>query len=60
MLMGYPKIIGGKGIKIRFTIIIGKFIGRAVPFVGWGILAYELGSVFYTTQVEYNRIIDDE
>lgn len=59
-IVGTARIIGGEGFKVRFTIIIGKFIGRTVPFVGWGILAYELGSIFYNTQVEFNRITGNE
>ncbi len=56
MVTGYPKIIGGKGMRIAFTKIIGKFAGRAVPFIGWGILVYDLGSIFYDTQIIFNDI----
>ena len=49
-VIGYPKIIGGKGLKVRLTKIIGRIIGRAIPIVGWGVLAYDLGNIFYDTQ----------
>lgn len=60
MTTGYPKIIGGKGMRVAFTKVVGKFIGRSIPIIGWGVLAYDLGAIFYDTQVEFNRIIDDE
>ncbi|MBE7654001.1 hypothetical protein [Tenacibaculum finnmarkense] len=57
-VIGYPKIIGGKGLKKRLTKIIGRIVGRATPIIGWGILTYDLGSIFYDTQMVYNHIVD--
>ncbi len=59
-VIGYPKIIGGKGLKIRLTKIIGRIIGRATPIIGWGVLTYDLGNIFYDTQMVYNHIVDAE
>ncbi|WP_262885496.1 hypothetical protein [Tenacibaculum maritimum] len=42
------------------TKIIGRFIGRATPFIGWGVLAYDLGVIFYNTQVQFNEITDEK
>ena len=60
MITGTPKIIGGKGMRIALTKVIGKFVGRMIPFVGWGILAYDISVILYDTQVVYNLIIDEE
>ena len=60
MLTGYPRVIGGKGMRIALTKVIGKFLGRAIPFVGWGILAYDLSVVLYDTQIVYNYIIYEQ
>ncbi|MFL0064887.1 hypothetical protein [Tenacibaculum maritimum] len=57
---GVPKIIGGNGMKVTMTKIIGRFIGRATPFIGWGVLAYDLGVIFYNTQVQFNEITDEK
>jgi RHS repeat-associated protein len=55
---GYPKALGGRGMRIAFTKSIGRFAGRAIPIVGWGTLAYDVGATFYRTQVTYNRIVN--
>lgn len=60
MVTGLPKAIGGNGIKVALTKIVGRFIGRVTPFVGWGILTYDLGIIFYDTQIAYDRILDGE
>jgi len=59
MLTGYPKIIGGQGMRVALTKVIGKFLGRAIPIVGWGILAYDLSVILYDTQLVYNHITDE-
>lgn len=59
-ITGYPKIIGGKGLRVTFTKIIGRFLGRAVPIIGWGILAYDISIIFYDTQIEFDTIIGNE
>jgi hypothetical protein len=42
---------------IRFTKLIGRFLGRSVPIVGWGVLVYDVGIVLYNTQVEFDNIV---
>lgn len=59
-IVGKAKIVGGKGLQIRFTKIVGRFVGRAIPIVGWGVLAYDLGAIFYNTQMIFNIITSDE
>ena len=49
-------IANSSGIRIAFTKSIGRFLGRAVPVVGWGILTYDVGMTLYNTQVEFDRI----
>jgi hypothetical protein len=56
-ITGYPKVIGGEGMKIAMTKIIGRFAGRMVPIIGWGVLTYDVGMTLYNTQVEYNKIV---
>lgn len=56
MVTGIPKIIGGNGLRIAFTKIIGKFVGRAIPIIGWGILTYDVGIIFYNTHIIFNSI----
>ncbi|MCD8440900.1 STM2901 family protein [Tenacibaculum finnmarkense] len=60
MATGLPRIIGGKGMRISLTKVIGKFVGRTIPFIGWGILAYDLSIILYDTQLVYNHIIDEK
>jgi hypothetical protein len=43
-----------------FTKNIGRFMGRAVPFVGWGLLLYDVGATFVNTQLEYNKIVGED
>lgn len=59
MLTGYPKIVWGQGMRVALTKVIGKFLGRAIPFVGWGILAYDLRVILYDTQLVYNHITNE-
>ncbi len=47
-----------KGLK--YTTKIGRFVARWVPIIGWGILAYDVGSILYNTQSEYNKIVNSE
>jgi hypothetical protein len=53
---GYPKILGGKGVRIATTKVAGRFLGRLVPLVGWGILAKDGAEILYNTHVEFDRI----
>ncbi|WP_312240702.1 STM2901 family protein [Pantoea sp.] len=54
-----PTIIGGyppSKLKIRMVAKIGTFAGRAVPVVGWVILASDVSQITYRTVKEYNDI----
>lgn len=54
-----PIIIGGyppSKLKIRMVAKIGTFAGRAVPVVGWAILASDVSQIIYRTVKDYNRI----
>ena len=59
-IIDYPKFIGGKGMRISLTKVVGRFIGRAVPILGFGIMAYELSTVLYNTYLIYIAIVSDE
>lgn len=60
MVTGLPKVIGGNGMRVAFTKIIGKFAGRAIPFIGWGVLVYDVGNFFYSTQITFNEVTDEK
>ncbi|PKH21464.1 hypothetical protein CIG19_16320 [Enterobacterales bacterium CwR94] len=46
-----------KKLKFRMVNNIGVFVGRAVPVVGWIILANDVAQISYNTVVDYNRIV---
>lgn len=48
-----------RNLRILFTRNIGKFVGRAVPVVGWIILAYDVTVITRRTISEYNRRVSD-
>ena len=54
---GYPKVLGGRGVRMMATKSVGAFAARWVPFVGQAVLAYDVGATFYKAQVQYNQII---
>ncbi|WP_061324082.1 STM2901 family protein [Serratia rubidaea] len=54
-----PSIIGGyppSTMKFRMTAKIGTFTGRAVPVVGWIILAKDVTEISFKTVTKYNMI----
>ncbi|CNE22546.1 STM2901 family protein [Yersinia intermedia] len=54
-----PSIIGGyppHKLKPRMVHKIGTFVGRAVPVVGWLILASDVSEIVWCTARDYNRI----
>jgi hypothetical protein len=56
-----PTIVANSGrVGIAMTKSVGKFTSRAIPFVGWGILTYDAGMILYNTQVEFNKITNQE
>lgn len=58
MITGYPKFVGGNGVRVMTTKVVGRFWGRTIPILGWGLLTYDLGMTVYNTQTEYDRIIE--
>ncbi len=57
-ITGSPKALGGRGMRIALTKSIGRFAGRAVPILGWGILAYDAGMILYNTQSQFNSVLN--
>jgi hypothetical protein len=46
-----------KAGKVVYTKVLGRFVGRVAGPIGWGLLAYDVGRIFYNTQNIYNSII---
>ncbi|MDX1908906.1 MAG: RHS repeat-associated core domain-containing protein, partial [Bacteroidia bacterium] len=55
---GIPKFVGGKGVIVGSTKMVGRWVGRAIPIAGWGMLIYDAGALFYETQIEFDRVIN--
>lgn len=55
-----PTLTGGPftGAPLRKMMVntIGKFLGRTLGPIGWGILVYDVGMTLYNTQQIYNSI----
>lgn len=54
-----PSVVGGyppSTLKIRMVAKIGAFTGRAIPVVGWIILASDVSTITYCTVRDYNLI----
>lgn len=49
-----------KSLKFRFTTNLGAFVGRAVPGVGWIILAYDVVQITQKTLLTYNSLVKPE
>ncbi|CVK16174.1 hypothetical protein Ga0061079_105133 [Apibacter mensalis] len=49
-----------RGGSLRYTKVLGKFLGRVVGPIGWGVLTYDIGKTLYNTQVIYNRITTNQ
>ncbi|WP_342303283.1 hypothetical protein AAFM49_13380 [Burkholderia pseudomallei] len=47
-------------MRIKFTRNIGVFVGRAVPGVGWAILASDVAMISYRSVSAYNRMVKPE
>lgn len=43
-------------LTLKFTNVLGRFMGRTIPIIGWGVLTYDVGMTLYRTQVIYNNI----
>lgn len=49
-----------RGLKIFWVNNLGTFIGRAVPVVGWLILANDVAQISFRTVHSYNLIVRQE
>lgn len=49
-----------KGIKIFWVNNLGAFVGRAVPVLGWVILAHDISVISFRTVTRYNIIAREE
>lgn len=49
-----------KGIKIFWVNNPGAFVGRAVPVLGWVILAHDISVISFRTVTRYNIIAREE
>ncbi|VWB86332.1 STM2901 family protein [Burkholderia lata] len=47
-------------LRIKFTRNIGAFVGRAIPGVGWVILATDVSLITYRTISTYNSMVKHE
>ncbi len=47
-------------LRVRFTRSIGTFVGRAIPGVGWVILATDVSAITYHVVIKYNRMVKQE
>ncbi|WP_455810971.1 STM2901 family protein [Pseudomonas graminis] len=43
-------------LKPKFVNNLGAFVGRAVPVLGWIIIASDVATIAYRSTVNYNRI----
>jgi len=43
-------------LKPMWVNNLGKFAGRAVPVVGWILLAHDVATITYKTTCHYNKI----
>jgi hypothetical protein len=51
---------GKLSIKFILHKNIGAFVGRAVPVVGWLIIAWDVGNIVVKTVTTYNSIVKSE
>ena len=49
-----------KAGKMRYTKVLGRFLGRLAGPIGWALLAYDVGATLYHTQTIYNSIVNDK
>lgn len=47
-----------KNGSLRYTKVLGRFLGRIAGPIGWGILTYDVGMTLYNTHTIYNSIIN--
>ncbi|ELY2795987.1 hypothetical protein SNN58_002859 [Cronobacter dublinensis] len=49
-----------RGLKIFWVNNLGAFVGRAVPVLGWIILAKDVSLISYNTVNHYNKLVRKE
>ncbi|MCA8298550.1 hypothetical protein LGN19_32660 [Burkholderia sp. AU30198] len=47
-------------LRIKFTRNIGAFVGRAIPGVGWIVLASDVTMISYRSVTTYNSMVKPE
>lgn len=47
-------------LRIKFTRSVGAFVGRAIPGVGWVILASDASTIIYRSVISYNGLVKAE
>nr|WP_240702508.1 hypothetical protein [Trinickia terrae] len=47
-------------LRIKFTRSLGVFVGRAIPGVGWVILAADVSTIIYRSVTAYNSLAKPE
>lgn len=47
-------------LRIKFTRSLGAFVGRAIPGVGWVILASDVSIIIYRSVIAYNGLVKPE
>jgi len=45
-------------LKLTFTNKLGRFVGRAIPVVGWVILASDITQIIWQAQLRYNQVVN--
>lgn len=57
-----PMITGSSlaSLRVAFTRNVGRWAGRAVPVVGWVLLAYDISRITYNTVNRYNALVHNE
>jgi len=56
-----PTIVGDPmKMKVIMTHKLGTFVGRAIPVIGWMVIAADLGQIAWETATRYNRIVDSK
>ena len=47
-------------LRIKFTRSLGAFVGRAIPGVGWVLLASDVSTITYRSVNTYNGLVKQE
>ncbi|MES2502610.1 MAG: hypothetical protein V4545_08385 [Pseudomonadota bacterium] len=57
-----PSITGknARQLKIAFTKNLGAFVGRAIPGIGWMIMAYDVVQIIRNTLSKFNSLVKPE